>query len=714
VIELAFWGRVSTEDNQDPESSRGWQLTRARALVAPHGGRIVAEFFDVDKSRSIPPQRRPEASRLLAALADPARGFSAVVVGEPQRAFYGNQFGNTFPIFAHYGVPLWVPEVGGPIDPDNEAHDLIMSVFGGVSKGERNRIKIRVRTAMAAQAQLEGRFLGGRPPYGYKLIDAGPHPNPAKAADGKRLHRLAIDEKAAAIVRRIFDEFLAGAGLKTIAEQLTRDGIACPSASDPVRNQHRCGIAWSMSAVRVIITNPRYTGRQVWNRQRTDEVLIDVNDVALGHTARMRWNDQDQWVWSDAIVHPPIIDEETFGRAAEVQAARRLRPPVHRPHRSKHDYVLRGLLYCGVCGRKMQGHWANHAPYYRCRFPVEYALVNKLEHPRNVTLRQDTLLPPLDEWLAGKFAPRYLPATIDELISATTVTAIPAKLADAQHELELAACDRKLAQYRAALDAGADPASIAKWITETEAERARLRIQAREAAPKQGMSRDEIASIVNGLADLLAVLRDADLADKAEIYSQLGLRLTYQPDGPEPIVRTEVNVVRAGQHWSFERVRGGTHQLRTCQLSLVSWLSERCCERAGRSVDQAHHDRLRRDASSDRRDSVLPAHAPARGTARPAGVGGGANTALSGRDDRRCVHNAARRLAWRRPGWVSPVGSSGGRQCREPCSKRRSRTADDGRPGDRGLAIVLAHRRLRVADAPGSPRGGCQRLTSAG
>src|SRR6185437_6411002 len=144
------------------------------------------EFFDIDKSRSIPPQRRPEASRLLAALADSGRGFEAVVAGEPQRAFYGNQFGNTFPLFAHYRVPLWVPEVVGPVDPDNEAHDPIMSVFGGVSKGERNRIKIRVRTAMAAQAQIEGRFLGGRPPYGHKLVDVGPHPNPAKAADGKR------------------------------------------------------------------------------------------------------------------------------------------------------------------------------------------------------------------------------------------------------------------------------------------------------------------------------------------------------------------------------------------------------------------------------------------------------------------------------------------------------------------------------------------------
>jgi site-specific DNA recombinase len=31
----------------------------------PHGGKIVAEFFDIDKSRSIPLQRRPEANRLL-------------------------------------------------------------------------------------------------------------------------------------------------------------------------------------------------------------------------------------------------------------------------------------------------------------------------------------------------------------------------------------------------------------------------------------------------------------------------------------------------------------------------------------------------------------------------------------------------------------------------------------------------------------------------
>lgn len=55
-----------------------------------------------------------------------------------------------------------------------------------MAQGERNRVKIRVRSAMAAQAEIEGRFLGGRPPYGYRIVDAGPHPDPAKAADSKR------------------------------------------------------------------------------------------------------------------------------------------------------------------------------------------------------------------------------------------------------------------------------------------------------------------------------------------------------------------------------------------------------------------------------------------------------------------------------------------------------------------------------------------------
>src|SRR5687767_11963814 len=145
--------------------------------------------------------------------------------------------------------------------PGSDAHDLVMALYGGMSKGERNRIKVRVRSAMRAQTELEGRFLGGRPPYGYRLADAGPHPNPSKAAEGRRLHQLEPDPVTAPVVARIFGEYVAGRGMTSIARGLSQDGIACPSAYDRARNPHRHTQVWETTAIRAILQNPRYTGR---------------------------------------------------------------------------------------------------------------------------------------------------------------------------------------------------------------------------------------------------------------------------------------------------------------------------------------------------------------------------------------------------------------------------------------------------------------------
>jgi site-specific DNA recombinase len=281
MIRFAFLGRVSTEDLQDPVASRRWQLARAEALVAGHG-RIVAEFFDVGQPRAVSWLRRPESARLLEALEDRGRGFDAVVVGEPQRVFYDNQFGLVFPLFVHFEVALWVPEVGGALDPDSEAHCLIMSVYAGMSRAERRRIQVRVRAAMAAQAECEGRFLGGRPPYGYRLADAGPHRNPVLAALGARCHRLELDPQAALVVERIFALRLDGWGGKRIAGVLNAESVPCPSAHDRCRNRHRSGVGWMAGTVLSILANPRYTGHQVWNKQSRTDVLVDPHNVGLG------------------------------------------------------------------------------------------------------------------------------------------------------------------------------------------------------------------------------------------------------------------------------------------------------------------------------------------------------------------------------------------------------------------------------------------------
>ena len=51
-LRFAFYGRVSTEDYQDPVTSRARQYDQAGALVVGHG-QIVAEFFDIGQSRTL-------------------------------------------------------------------------------------------------------------------------------------------------------------------------------------------------------------------------------------------------------------------------------------------------------------------------------------------------------------------------------------------------------------------------------------------------------------------------------------------------------------------------------------------------------------------------------------------------------------------------------------------------------------------------------------
>lgn len=87
-LRFAFYGRVSTEDWQDPVTSRARQLQQAAMLTAGHGI-IVAEFFDIGESRELPWARRPQAAALVAQLADPERGWDAIVIGEYERRSTG-------------------------------------------------------------------------------------------------------------------------------------------------------------------------------------------------------------------------------------------------------------------------------------------------------------------------------------------------------------------------------------------------------------------------------------------------------------------------------------------------------------------------------------------------------------------------------------------------------------------------------------------------
>jgi DNA invertase Pin-like site-specific DNA recombinase len=237
-LRFAFYGRISTSEYQDPVSSRGWQVEAAQRLVAGRG-RIVVEFFDPGASRSVPWLKRPQAAALLAAAAEPDRGFDAVVVGEFERAFAGGEARRVIEALASCGVQLWLPEAEGPVDLDEPEHRALLMMLGHQSQREVLRTRFRVRSAMAAQVREQGRHQGGRPPYGYQLVDAGPHPNQVKASWGRRRHRLEVDPVTAPHVRWIFARRLEGMSAAGIARELNERRIPSPGVYGRVRNPHR-------------------------------------------------------------------------------------------------------------------------------------------------------------------------------------------------------------------------------------------------------------------------------------------------------------------------------------------------------------------------------------------------------------------------------------------------------------------------------------------
>lgn len=383
-LRFAFYGRMSTREFQDPRSSARWQRDFAEDLIVGHG-RVVTDFVDVGVSRRIPWPQRPRAAALLEVLADPDRGFDAIVIGEFARAFCADQFTRVLLVFDPHAVPVWLPEFDGPVDGDDPAHQALMMLLGADSRREVQRSRYRVSAAMAVQACEQGRYLGGRPPYGYRLVDAGPHPNRAHARWGRRLYRLDPNPITAGHVQWIFTQRLAGHSTASIARTLNEREVACPSQADPGRNRHRGGRVWTLRTVAAILSNPRYTGRQVWNRQHRERNLpgVDPGGVPAG---MRRWNGAQQWVISTELAHPALVSERDFVAAQAISAT-----PGPRDG-SRQCYQFTGLLRCRFCGRRMEGHWVHGRPGYRCRHGRTSATTLSGEPGKMLYLREDTIL----------------------------------------------------------------------------------------------------------------------------------------------------------------------------------------------------------------------------------------------------------------------------------------------------------------------------------
>lgn len=523
-IEFAAYVRTSTDDQQSPEDSKRWQLDTARRLITPSGGAIVSVYHDIDVTREMPWARRPEAARLLSDAADPGRGWSALVIAEPQRAFSGGQFQLVFPQLTHFGVDLWVPELGGRIDPDSEGHEMLMSLFGGLSKAERRRLQTRTRNAVLAHGAA-GRWLGGRANYGYRVVDTDmPHPQRQKATAGIRLRTLEPDPATAPIVRRIFAMSDEGIGFRSIATTLEREGHPSPGEVGAERHPRSAGV-WSGSAVRAILINPRYLGHQVVGRLRRRDELMEPMNPAAGTWSRQHWQAKDAWVTSDEPAWPALVESELWERVnARIKNTHGNKR--RRPRGVPGQYLLAGLVRCATCGRSMHGNTLKNKPYYRCNIlRPDYA---ETTHPKGAAIREELIVAVIDPWLSSLFDPANRDSTIAAILDADRAreseppNVAAARRALSQFNIEL---DRVLAAIRAGMDPVLATATTKQIQRDIAAAQTIVKRWDSDPLASRKLTADEVLVALEHAGNLAKLLSQAEREPRARLYQALGLQL---------------------------------------------------------------------------------------------------------------------------------------------------------------------------------------------
>ena len=389
-------------------------------------------------------------------------------------------------------------------------------------------------------------------------MDAGPHPNPRKAAEGYRLRVLAIEEASAEVVRRIFAEYLDGKGDRAIANGLNQDGIPCPSARRPDQNRHRLADGWQGSTVRAILDNPRYTGYAIFGRWAKHEMLLDPDDVAAGHVVRFRRASSDRVVRSRQPAHPAIVSVDDFTQAQLLRRSkgagglRTARKAERSGRPTKRTYLFRGRIRCAVCTRKMEASPRAHGMYYRCPARTLAPGSPVLEtHPPAVYLREDPIRDAVNGWIGRLFDRDNVDRTVAALVASQD--GVGKSVGRDTAKKRLADAEARLRRFQAAIASGVDPAALVDVINEAQAERAAARAEL-DGAPAPTLLTDaEVYAMIDSLGDVGAALSGAKLDSLANLYTGIDLQVRY-----EPAAQTADVTMGLGRRVNSAGVRGGT------------------------------------------------------------------------------------------------------------------------------------------------------------
>lgn len=299
----AIYCRVSGDDGLSQAfTSLDAQQAAGEAFVASQkerGWTVIAEKFH-DGGYSGGTLERPALQRLIERIE--AGKVEAVIVYKLDRFTRSiRDFGKLADVLEKQKVAL--VSVTQSIDTGTSMGRLMMHVLLSFAAFERELASERTRDKIAMQRQ-KGRWSGGRPPLGYDI----------------RNSELIINNNEASTVRALYAKYLELGSLSLVLEWASDTGIT-NKAWTSTNGKPQGGARFVKSTLSQLLSSPVYIGR-IPHHQKTY-----------------------------AGIHKPIIAESVFRRVQERLAENGSCGPSL--VRNRYGGLLKGVLYCGCCGRPM-------------------------------------------------------------------------------------------------------------------------------------------------------------------------------------------------------------------------------------------------------------------------------------------------------------------------------------------------------------------------
>jgi len=313
----AFYGRNST-DEQAEKGTIEAQVDYANKYFDLNETTGFEMYLDEGTSGTIALEKRENASRMLNDVKIGKIG--AVYVYRLDRlARSVKHVLDTYEFLESYNVRLI--SMTEAFDTGTPTGKFFMTLLASIAALERDTILERTQMGKDRNAKA-GKWVSGAPPFGYRI-----------GGDGK----LVIYEPEAETVKLVFKLYSEEMTMFELAKYLNAKGVETPATSKGTKNASTG--KWHAGHISIILKTEAYTG--VYNylqRSKRNRETIEV-DV------------------------PALVDVQTFNAIqkkilANADNARGKRGRL---------YLLRGVIFCGHCGRSMIGNsGGTNRSYYRC------------------------------------------------------------------------------------------------------------------------------------------------------------------------------------------------------------------------------------------------------------------------------------------------------------------------------------------------------------